>query len=154
MADDLTPDDLIVGTQARYQHLEGRPIDNATLHATFLSVAEWTVEHGTANNEPVDGLIDAVRRLAAAAAKINGAATIFCDACGTSYDTDVLEAANTLIVGWQTQNDSNGDPDVTVCGFCIWEHENEPPDVDPADMYPTAEQMADDDANYRGNQEG
>ena len=71
---------------------------------------------------------------ALAAAKIDGYDKTGCDACGVEYDLAVLEAADAIIPPSSTQNDSNGDPDVTVCGVCIAEHDPHADEAEGLDM--------------------
>lgn len=55
-----------------------------------------------------------------------------CDGCDRTYDADLIDQAD-LYPTFQTAHDSNGDPDVTICGACIVEHRDHL-DNDPAEI--------------------
>lgn len=73
--------------------------------------------------------VDTVRDAARAAAILSPAEASGCDGCGIDYDADVTDHAPAeLGLGpAATSVDANGDPDVTICPFCIFEHEDDDP---------------------------
>lgn len=86
-----------------------------------------------------DESVALIRRLAKAAVPVSGDVHSGCDACDIDeYSVIVVEAADDLIPPRQTAYDANGDPDVTICGFCILDDERNPRDfhdeVSPEEM--------------------
>lgn len=120
----VTPADVTNALQARHERTEGRPLTDDELHESLVEMAGWVVAKGTEIGEAEADIVASVKNLAVAAAKIPGYDTQWCDQCGGTYDEAVLEAADAVVAPSATQNDSNGDPDVTVCGFCIYERDD------------------------------
>lgn len=124
-----SPTDITAGLQARHAATEGEPLDDEKLHQAIVNMAAWTVEQGQRDGEPEDRIVAAVKALALAAAAIDGFNTVGCDNCDGRYDTEVVEAADDVVPPSQTARDANGDPDVTICGFCIHEARNTDPEM-------------------------
>jgi len=84
-------------------------------------------------------------RVAIFAAGYDKAAAFYCDGCGQSLDPDIIAIAEehdlpTTAVG----TDSNGDPDVAICGWCILEDRDaEPPDYDCGYVHDTPDNVGD-----------
>lgn len=49
----------------------------------------------------------------------SGSIAAGCDACEYTYDADLLDAAD--LPSLQQCLDANGDPDVAICGLCVYE---------------------------------
>lgn len=134
MTDQLSPDDVATALQQRHTQTEGAPLPPEELHAAIVAMAEWTVENGVKSGDDEAAVVAAVKLLAETAAMIDGFDTEGCDGCDGTYDAEVLDVAEELGLASSTAYDTNGDPDVTICGFCIYEdqHSDEPiPDMDP-----------------------
>lgn len=126
-----TPSDITAGLHARHAATEGGPLPHDALHQALVDMAKWTVDHGTANGEPEDRIVDAVRRLAVAAAQVPGFEQYAtgCDGCDDRYSTDVIDAADAVLPPGSQAYDANGDPDVYICPFCVYEAANTEPEM-------------------------
>jgi len=102
---------------------------DSVLEAVCAAAAKLAVDH--ANLPTVKALAQAM-----AATGIDGNVIGGCDACDIGAHSQLVAEAADLFAS--TQYDINGDPLVSVCGFCVADHKHEPPeyveDFDVAEM--------------------
>lgn len=102
-----------------------------------------------AGKHAADGDMEHVKMLAIMAADPKRD-TFGCDGCGNTYDREIIEIAEehdlpTTVQGY----DSNGDPDVAICGWCVLEDRDaEPPDYDCGYIHDTPDNISDYDGDY------
>lgn len=149
MSDQLSPDDVVNAIAASHDATEGVPMTDEEMRSAIVTLAEFAINSARANGAPEAAIVETAKLAARAAALIPGSPAHGCDGCDDSYDEEVLAIVDDIVPTSQTLSDANGDPDVTICGFCIYEHEDEPmPEPDPVTDARWAElqrQQAEDD---------
>lgn len=97
-----------------------------------------------------DGHINEVKGVAIWAATYDKAAAFYCDGCGNAYDREIIEIAEEHDLPTTVQgHDSNGDPDVAICGWCVLEDRDaEPPDYEGGYIHDTPDNVGDYEGDY------
>lgn len=139
---DLTPDDVATALQAKFAATEGEPPSSEVTHEMCVKLAEWTVAVGVASGDTEAEVVAAVKLLAETAAMIPGYDTEGCDGCCGTFDTEVMEAADSIVPPSAHASADSDDPTIGICGFCIYEDRHtDPPYPDPRDeMFEMARQ--------------